>query len=148
MFDLFGNNSRKSLKQMMDELNEMFGDYNPNFKSSSMEHKSETGNDDGMDWEKQTYTTPDGKFTYIITSSSTVPPRKNKNSLESLKQQLETAVNKEDFQLAIYLRDRIKTFERDQEDIKKIEDELKDCIERQDFERAIEVRDQLRKMRP
>ena len=117
MFDLFGNNNRKSLKQMMDELNEMFGDYNPNFKSSSMEHKSETGNDDGMDWEKQVYTTPDGKFTYIITSSSTVPPKKNKNSLESLKQQLDKAVEKEDFQLAISLRDKIKTFERDHEDI-------------------------------
>ena len=66
----------------------------------------------------------------------------------SLKKQLETAVNKEDFQLAIYLRDKIKNFERDQEEIKKIEDELKACIESQDFEQAIGLRDQLRKMRP
>jgi protein-arginine kinase activator protein McsA len=50
---------------------------------------------------------------------------------------LTTAVEKEDFQLAIYLRDKIKTFERDQEEIKKIEDELKACIESQDFEKQL-----------
>jgi protein-arginine kinase activator protein McsA len=113
-----------------------------------MEHKTETGSENGLDWEKETFTSPDGRITYIVTSSSTVPPRKNKNSLESLKQQLETAVNKEDFQLAIYLRDKIKTFEKDQEEIKQVEDELKDCIKSQNFEKAIELRDQLRKMRP
>jgi excinuclease UvrABC helicase subunit UvrB len=148
MFDLFGNYNRKSLKQMMDEINEMFGDYDPNFKSSFMEHKTETGSENGMEWEKETFTSPDGRITYIVTSSSTVPPKKNKNSLESLKQQLDKAVEKEDFQLAIYLRDKIKTFERDQEEIKKIEDELKDCIKSQNYEKAIELRDQLRKMRP
>jgi protein-arginine kinase activator protein McsA len=68
--------------------------------------------------------------------------------LESLKKQLDTAVKKEDYQLAIYLRDKIKNFEKDQEEIKKIEDELKDCIKSQNFEKAIELRDQLRKMRP
>lgn len=152
MFDLFGNNNRKSLKQMMDEINEMFGESYPNFRSSSMEHKTETGNEDGMDWEKETFTSPDGRITYIVTSG-TFPnigrkQKTNDNSLESLKQQLDKAVEKEDFQLAIYLRDKIKTFERDQEEIKKVEDELKDCIKSQNFEKAIELRDQLRKMRP
>jgi protein-arginine kinase activator protein McsA len=74
--------------------------------------------------------------------------KKNQGSLESLKQQLDKAVEKEDFHLAIYLRDKIKNFERDQEEIKKVEDELKECIEKQDFEKAIELRDQLRKMKP
>jgi excinuclease UvrABC helicase subunit UvrB len=148
MFDLFGNNNRKSLKQMMDEINEMFGDYNPNFNSSSMEHKTETGSENGMEWEKETFSSPDGRITYIVTTGTMGAPRKNKNSLESLKQQLDKAVEKEDFQLAIYLRDKIKTFEKDQEEIKKIEDELKECIKLQNFEKAIELRDQLRKMRP
>jgi U3 small nucleolar RNA-associated protein 14 len=80
MFDLFGNNNRKSLKQMMDEINEMFGDYNPNFNSSSMEHKTETGSENGLDWEKETFTSPDGRITYIVTSSSTVPPIGNLSS--------------------------------------------------------------------
>ena len=152
MFDLFGNNNRKSLKQMMDEINEMFGDYNPNFNSSSMEHKTETGSENGLDWEKETFTSPDGRITYIVTSSSFPnigrKPKTNNNSLESLKQQLDKAVEKEDFQLAIYLRDAINNFEKNQEIIKKIEDELKDCIKSQNFEKAIELRDQLRKMRP
>jgi protein-arginine kinase activator protein McsA len=101
-----------------------------------------------MEWEKETFSSPDGRITYIVTTGTMGAPRKNKNSLESLKQQLETAVNKEDFQLAIYLRDKIKTFEKDQEEIKKIEDELKECIKSQNFEKAIELRDQLQKMRP
>jgi len=150
MFDLFGNNNRKSLKQMMDEINEMFGDFDPNFRSS-LEHKTETGTHEGMDWEKETFSSPDGRITYIVTTSSMGSPkkqRKNGSSLESLKQQLDKAVEKEDFHLAIYLRDKIKNFERDQEEIKKVEDELKECIEKQDFEKAIELRDQLRKMKP
>ena len=43
MFESLFNGRRKSLKEMMDELNEMMGDYNPNFRSST-EHKVETGN--------------------------------------------------------------------------------------------------------
>jgi protein-arginine kinase activator protein McsA len=50
--------------------------------------------------------------------------------------------------LAIYLRDKIKNYEKDQEEIKLVENELKECIEKQEFERAIELRDQLRKMKP
>jgi protein-arginine kinase activator protein McsA len=76
------------------------------------------------------------------------PNKEESGSLESLKNQLETAVKKEDYQLAIYLRDKIKNFEKDQEEIKKIEDELKACVDAQEFEKAIELRDQLRKMKP
>ena len=35
-----------------------------------MEHKTETGNEDGMDWEKETFTSPDGRITYIVTSGT------------------------------------------------------------------------------
>ena len=43
---------------------------------------------------------------------------------------------------------KIKNYEKDQEEIKAIKNELKECIEKQEFERAIELRDQLRKMKP
>ena len=147
-----GNGRRKSLKEMMDELNEMLGDYNPNFTSST-EHKVETGNTDGLDWEKETWSSPDGRFTYIVTTSSSSPifnkrKPKKETTIESLKKELDVAVENEDFQLAIYLRDKIKSLETNQDEIKALEDELKSCIEKQDFEKAIEIRDQLRKFKP
>ena len=43
-----------------------------------------------------------------------------------MKKQLDIAVKKEDYYLAIYLRDKIKNYEKDQEEIKAIENELKE----------------------
>jgi protein-arginine kinase activator protein McsA len=110
------------------------------------------GSDELGEFETETFESPDGSMKYTIRTykigGSPKPNKEESGSLESLKKQLDTAVKKEDYQLAIYLRDKIKNFERDQEEIKKIEDELKSCVEAQEFERAIELRDQLRKMRP
>lgn len=160
MFEnFFGGNpyggNRRSLKEMMEELNEMFGEHSLFKQFESMETKSESGNDENGEWETQSFKSPDGSFTYIVTTSTYGAPKgkskKNepeKGSLESLKKQLDIAVKKEDFHLAIYLRDKIKNYEKDQKEINAIENELKECIEKQEFERAIELRDQLRKMKP
>jgi excinuclease UvrABC helicase subunit UvrB len=150
MFNLFGRNHGKSLKQLMDELNEMMNEDQSLF--TRMDINETSGSDELGDFETETFESPDGSMKYTIRTykfgGSPKPKKEERGSLESLKQQLETAVIKEDFHLAIYLRDKIKNFERDQEEIKKVEDELKACIESQDFERAIELRDQLRKMKP
>ena len=134
----------------MDELNEMMNEDQSLF--TRMDINETSGSDELGDFETETFESPDGSMKYTIRTykfgGSPKPKKEERGSLESLKQQLETAVIKEDFHLAIYLRDKIKNFERDQEEIKKVEDELKACIESQDFERAIELRDQLRKMKP
>ena len=150
MFNLFGRNHGKSLKQLMDELNEMMNDDWSSF--TSMDINELKGSDELGEFETETFESPDGSMKYTIRTykigGSPKPNKEERGSLESLKKQLDTAVKKEDYQLAIYLRDKIKNFERDQEEIKKIEDELKVCVEAQEFERAIELRDQLRKMKP
>ena len=151
MFNLFGRNHGKSLKQLMDELNEMMNEDQSLF--TRMDINELKGSDELGEFETESFESPDGSVkytirTYKIGGSPKQPNKEERGSLESLKKQLETAVKKEDFQLAIHLRDKIKNFEKDQEEIKKIEDELKACIESQDFEQAIELRDQLRKMRP
>jgi excinuclease UvrABC helicase subunit UvrB len=150
MFNLFGRNHGKSLKQLMDELNEMMNDDWSSF--TSMDINELKGTDKLGDFETETFESPDGSMKYTIRTykigGSPKPNKEERGSLESLKKQLDTAVKKEDYQLAIYLRDKIKNFERDQEEIKKIEDELKSCVEAQEFEKAIELRDQLRKMKP
>jgi excinuclease UvrABC helicase subunit UvrB len=150
MFNLFGRNHGKSLKQLMDELNEMMNDDWSSF--TSMDINELKGTDELGDFETETFESPDGSMKYTIRTykigGSPKPNKEERGSLESLKKQLDTAVKKEDYQLAIYLRDKIKNFEKDQEEIKKIEDELKACVEAQEFEKAIELRDQLRKMKP
>lgn len=150
MFNLFGRNHGKSLKQLMDELNEMMNEDQSLF--TRMDINELKGIDELGEFETETFESPDGSMKYTIRTykigGSPKPNKEERGSLESLKKQLDTAVKKEDYQLAIYLRDKIKNFERDQEEIKKIEDELKVCVEAQEFERAIELRDQLRKMKP
>ena len=150
MFNLFGRNHGKSLKQLMDELNEMMNDDWSSF--TSMDINELKGADKLGDFETETFESPDGSMKYTIRTykigGSPKPNKEERGSLESLKKQLDTAVKKEDYQLAIYLRDKIKNFEKDQVEIKKIEDELKACVEAQEFEKAIELRDQLRKMKP
>ena len=150
MFNLFGRNHGKSLKQLMDELNEMMNEDQSLF--TRMDINELKGIDELGEFETETFESPDGSMKYTIRTykigGSPKPNKEESDSLESLKKQLDTAVKKEDYQLAIYLRDKIKNFEKDQEEIKKIEDELKACVEAQEFERAIELRDQLRKMKP
>ena len=150
MFNLFGKNHGKSLKQLMDELNEMMNEDQSFF--TRMDINEMSGSDELGDFDSETFESPDGSMKYTIRTykfgGSPKPKKEERGSLESLKKQLDTAVKNEDFQLAIYLRDKIRNFEKDQEELKKLEDELKDCIETQDFERAIELRDQLRKIRP
>lgn len=149
MFNLFGRNHGKSIKQIMDELNEMMGDNSQWFDMSNLSESK--GTDELGDFESETFESPDGSMRYTIRTyrfGGSPKPKKESNSLESLKNQLDIAVKKEDYQLAIYLRDKIKNYESDQAEIKKIEDELKACVEAQEFEKAIELRDQLRKLKP
>jgi excinuclease UvrABC helicase subunit UvrB len=150
MFNLFGRNHGKSLKQLMDELNEMMNDDWSSF--TSMDINKLKGTDKLGDFETETFESPDGSMKYTIRTykigGSPKPNKEERGSLESLKKQLAYAVETEDYRLAIYLRDKIKNFENDQAEIKKIEDELKACVEAQEFEKAIELRNQLRKLKP
>ena len=150
MFNLFGRNHGKSLKQLMDELNEMMNDDWSSF--TSMDINELKGTDKLGDFETETFESPDGSMKYTIRTykigGSPKPNKEERGSLESLKKQLAYAVETEDYRLAIYLRDKIKNFENDQSEIKKIEDELKACVEAQEFEKAIELRNQLRKLKP
>lgn len=68
--------------------------------------------------------------------------------IEGLKSQLNVAIENEDFESAVKLRDQIKNFELNQETIEKLNLELKKSIEDQEFEKSIELRDELKKLRP
>ena len=99
----------------------------------------------GGEWKSKTRTSADG--TTKVTTHYWSNSGSNTNDVEMLKSQLENAIENEDFELAVNLRDKIKSFETNQELITKLEQELKQSIQEQNFERSIEIRDQLRKLK-
>ena len=98
------------------------------------------------EWKTNTRISEDGS-TMITTrywsSSNTTP----KTDLDKLKSQLEVAIENEDFEKAVELRDQIKKLETNQKEVDKLEEELKKSIEEQNFEKSIEIRDQLKKLK-
>jgi protein-arginine kinase activator protein McsA len=99
-------------------------------------------------WKTQTRLSEDGttRVTTHYWSDDKTTPKSNKG-VELLKAQLEEAIENEDFELAVKLRDQIKSLELNQEEIDKLELELKKSIKEQNFEKSIEIRDQLKKLR-
>ena len=96
-------------------------------------------------WKTQTRESEDGTFkitTYFYDNSNTT-----KSQGQNLKSQLDAAIENENFELAVKLRDQIKNLELNQKEIQKLEMELKKSIEEQNFEKSIEIRDQLKKLK-
>lgn len=96
------------------------------------------------EWKTQTKVSEDGTMkitTYYYDNDKTNPTSKN------LKQQLEIAIENEDFETAVELRDQIKKLETNQKEVDKLEEDLKKSIEEQNFEKSIEIRDQLKKLK-
>ena len=97
------------------------------------------------EWKSKTRVSDDGAMkvtTYYRGDSS-----KSEEGIDRLKYQLNMAIENEDFETAVKLRDQIKNFESNQKDIDKLELELKKSIEEQDFEKSIDIRDQLKKLK-
>jgi len=96
------------------------------------------------EWKTQTKVSDDGTMkitTYYYDNAKTNPTSKN------LKQQLEIAIENEDFEKAVELRDQIKKLDTNQKEVDKLEEELKKSIEEQNFEKSIEIRDLLKKLK-
>jgi excinuclease UvrABC helicase subunit UvrB len=157
MFNLFGRNYGKSLKEMLDELNEMMGEtlnYDNHFvsKNSSKEDIiEESGKSEDGEWYKTTYTSPNGTR-YVLTTTYFIgpidrPSNKGNDTLSSLKKELEKCVENQDFEKAAELRDQIKRMETNKVDIDKLEGELKVAVEKQDFEEAIKLRDKIKELK-
>jgi protein-arginine kinase activator protein McsA len=97
------------------------------------------------EWKTQTKLSDDG--TYRITSYYYGNNKDEKTSSKNLHQQLDEAIENEDFERAVKLRDQIKKFESNKKEIEELELELKKSIKEQNFERSIEIRDLLKKLK-
>jgi len=149
MFDLFGK--RKSLKEMMNELDEMIGSFNHEFSSiTDEESQSNEGSDKNGEWKTETYTSPNGMFRYVITTTYGTPNKKSPKETDEislLKKEIENYVENQEFEKAAEVRDKIKKLEKNKDEVKKLQTELDEVISKQDFESAIKLRDKINKMK-
>ena len=83
------------------------------------------------------------KLNFVYVSDSTLDDV-TENDLE---QELKQAVESENFERAIEIRDELKKLELNKEKIQNLEIELKQAIQKQDFERCIILRDELNKLK-
>ncbi len=136
---------RKNFNDLFGDFDAMFSQFESMFGGMPINSESESGTDENGDWTKESYTSPDGKIfiTNFVRNGSS-----NKSSgINSLKRKLQMAIEEENFEEAVKLRDEIKNYESNQDSINKLEMELKKSIEEQDFEKSIEIRDQLKKLK-
>lgn len=94
------------------------------------------------DWVEKTYKSPDGSLTFTYLTKGTSKP----SEIETLKMDLDVAVENQNFEMAVELRDKIKTLEKNKEKISELKKELGESIKSQNFERSIEIRDELKSL--
>lgn len=99
--------------------------------------------DDDGEWEKRTYVSDNGLFSYTYLTRKSKP----KDELHNLKQELDTCIENQEFEKAVELRDKIKKLEENKKELSKLNGELNECIKNQDFERAIVLRDTIKKLK-
>lgn len=150
-----------SFDDLFNELNNMFGGRSNPFGGRFGVHGKnnvEKGKDENGEWNKETFTSDDGKIvitSFVRTSgfdddmiTNMFKNKKQKEGgVEGLKKELQRAIEAEDYELAIAIRDKIKQRENSQESIDKLEAELKQVIGDHNFERAIEIREELKKLK-
>lgn len=145
MLDLFGRN-RRSIREIMNDFNDMMGDYEPMFIKG--ETKKESGTDSNGEWTKETFTSKDGSYqvtSYVRTYNSTSKPKES-DELTSLRKELDLAVESQEFEKACDLRDKIKNLEANKDKINELQTQLDKAISEQNFEDAIKLRDQIKKL--
>ena len=106
-----------------------------------------------QDWTTNTFESPDGDYKYtryvkvfdLSDLDNDNPKEMSKDEYLNIK--LERAIEMEDFEEAVKLRDQIKNLGINKGMIENLELELKESIKEQNFEKSIEIRNQLRKLK-
>lgn len=144
---------RKNPFELMNQIDSMFENFGSmiptNFNQDLIFGKinTESGSDETGNWTKQSFVSEDGSFsiTSVVKTNSDFI-KKDGTKMESLKAKLEKAVEKQDFEEAVRLRDEIKKFEKNKSKIESLKSELEKSIKNQEFEKSIELRDKLKEL--
>jgi len=140
LFRNFHNLNR--LFKDLDSIEDFFKEINP----QTGKEQVQKGNDENGEWERRTYVSDTGLFSYSFLT------RKSDNSksideISKLKYELNESVEKQDFEKAVELRDKINKLEKNKDELSKLNQELNECIKKQDFEKAIKLRDKIRSLK-
>lgn len=131
------------------------------FPTLTGDHSVEKGTDKDGKWEKHSYKSNNGlvSVTYYTKDYTPVKYRPENWNWENptsektpdytweLKTKLQEAIDTQDFESAVTLRDEIRKYENNYSKITKLEEELAETIKSQDFEKSIELRDKINKLK-
>ena len=100
---------RRNFNDIFGDFESMFGQFESLFGGMPSGSSSESGTDEIGDWTKETYTSPDGKIfiTNFVRNSGSHNPTKN-SGITSLKRKLQIAIEEENFEKSIEIRDQLK----------------------------------------
>jgi excinuclease UvrABC helicase subunit UvrB len=131
--------------------------FNLNFDEIMARYEKMMDEFNNQDWKINTYDSPDGNYrhtSYVkvldlsnLDMDNSKEMKKDEYLKVKLERALKLAINNEDFEEAVKLRDQIKDLDKNKEQIDILELKLKESIEDQDFELSIDIRDQLKKLR-
>ena len=138
MLENLFNRNRRTIKDIMKDFDGFFESMN---FDSFMED---------VETNKETYTSPDGMFKYTIITTVGGPKQKSNkenNAIVQLKKEMDEYVEKQEFEKAAEVRDKIKKFEKHKDELEKLQHQLDEAVSKQDFELAIKLRDKLNKLK-
>jgi excinuclease UvrABC helicase subunit UvrB len=133
-----------NLNRLFRDLNS-FDEFFDDLSHLKDKEQVQTGKDENGEWERRTYVSDTGLFSYSFLTRKTGAQKLD--DISNLKNMLEDAVEKQEFEKAVELRDKIKKIEDNKEELLKLNNELNECIKNQDFERAIVLRDTIKKLK-
>jgi excinuclease UvrABC helicase subunit UvrB len=141
-----------SKRRIFEDLDSMINSFlNSQFDPFAMRdnRNTETGKDKHGNWSKETVTSEDGliQFTTFFRGANSPHPKENESEINNLKTLLQKAIDKQEFEVAVEFRDRIKYLEENKDKITALENDLKQAINKQEFEKAIEIRDELKNLK-
>lgn len=150
LFKYFRNNKR--LDELIKELNnDLMGfGFEPLSELSTF---SNSGFNDKDEWVKSTFKSDDGKLVIVtVTRNHTFNDESDDNEIKSsdirfLENELDKAVESQNFEMAVKLRDRIKHLKSNEKVLEVFEKELEIAIKEQNFEKCIDLRDKIKNIK-
>ena len=156
------------LSNESDLFESFFNQMNKTFKPTVGETKTENGvNEDGTSWYKTSFTSKDGSYTQTVYTSTPnlttpwtptwTPKRKPTTSktpstptftdaaVYELKTLLNKAVETQNYEDAVRLRDEIKAYEKNADEVYNLKSKLETAVSTQNYEDAIKLRDKINK---
>ena len=145
------------LSNETDLFESFFNQINKTLKPTIGESKTESGvNEDGSNWYKTTFTSKDGSYTQSVYSSTPnftktwTPKGKTKTTPDTIVSELTKSLNKsietQNFEDAVRLRDEIKSYEKNADEVNTLKSKLETAVSTQNYEDAIKWRDKINKL--